>query len=148
MLQPEGFEAADPSLVCKLHKALYGLKQAPQAWFERLAHTLFKLGFHSSKCDPSLFVQCSSSHCIYVLVYVDDIIITGSNSKSLQQLTTLLDANFSLKDLGPLHYFLGIAVTRLPNGLYIFHNKSTSETCWPKVKWRRPKLYQLLWFLT
>ena len=116
MQQPEGFAAADTSLVCRLHKALYGLKQAPRAWFACLAHTLFKLGFNSSKCDPSLFVQISGTHCIYVLVYVDDIIITGSNSSSLQQLITLLDSEFSLKDLGPLHYFLGIEVTKLSDG--------------------------------
>ena len=79
MSQPEGFTATDPSLVCRLHKALYGLKQAPRAWFEHLAHALFKLGFISSKCDPSLFVYASASHCVYSLVYVDDIIITGSN---------------------------------------------------------------------
>jgi len=71
-------------LVCKLNKAIYSLKQAPKAWFERLSAVLLQLGFKSSKCDPSLFVLSQSSAQVYVLVYVDDIIIIGSFSLLIQ----------------------------------------------------------------
>jgi hypothetical protein len=106
MVQPPGFEATDKTLVCKLNKALYGLKQAPRAWFERLRSALIKLGFQPSKCDPSLFILHTSQHTIFLLVYVDDIIITGSSANLIQQLIHKLNSEFSLKDLGKLDYFL------------------------------------------
>jgi hypothetical protein len=79
MVQLSGFEVEDPSMVCKLNKALYGLKQAPRAWFERLTSTPLKLGFCASKCDTSLFILHNNHHNTFILVYVDDIIITGSS---------------------------------------------------------------------
>jgi len=100
MVQPPGFESSDKSLVCKLHKALYGLKQAPRAWFERLKSTLLNFGFKSSKCDPSLFTLHTQAHCIFILVYVDDIIITGNSKLAIQNLVHQLSSEVSLKDLG------------------------------------------------
>ncbi|MCI28028.1 retrovirus-related Pol polyprotein from transposon TNT 1-94, partial [Trifolium medium] len=116
MQQPQGFESSDSSLVCKLHKALYGLKHAPGQWFERLQSTLLLLGFKPSKCDPSLFVFSSKTDTIYLLVYVDDIIITSNNSTLLQSTISKLNKAFSLKHLGSLDYFLGIEVHHLSNG--------------------------------
>jgi hypothetical protein len=92
MVQPPGFEATNKSLVCTLNKALYGLKQAPQAWFERLRSGLVKLGFVPSKCDPSLFTLHTTHHTIFLLVYVDDIIIIGSSAGLIQQLIHKLDS--------------------------------------------------------
>lgn len=100
MQQPPGFESSDKALVCKLHKAIYGLKQAPRAWFERLASTLVKLGFNTSKCDPSLFTLTSNGHCVIILVYVDDIIITEDNLDLIESLTSKLNDEFALKQLG------------------------------------------------
>jgi histone deacetylase 1/2 len=116
MTQPPGFEDHDSTLVCKLNKALYGLKQAPRQWFERLQNALLHLGFHSSKCDPSLFIYTSQGNTVYLLVYVDDIIITSSNTTLLQSLIQKLNKEFSLKHLGSLDYFLGIEVNHLPSG--------------------------------
>jgi hypothetical protein len=79
MVQLYGFEVEDPSMVCKLNKGLYGLKQAPRAWFERLTSTFLKLGFCASKCYPSLLILHNNDHSTFILVYVDDIIITGSS---------------------------------------------------------------------
>nr|KYP67039.1 Retrovirus-related Pol polyprotein from transposon TNT 1-94 [Cajanus cajan] len=115
MVQPPGFEAGDKSLVCKLNKALYGLKQAPRQWFNKLKLTLTRFGFQASKCDPSLFQYQHQTHTIFILVYVDDIIITGSSSLLIQQITNQLDSIFSLKQLGSLDYFLGIEVKHLPD---------------------------------
>ncbi|GAU28846.1 hypothetical protein TSUD_21830 [Trifolium subterraneum] len=116
MQQPPGFESSDKGLVCKLHKALYGLKQAPRAWFDRLKTALLLYGFTASKCDPSLFMLKTSSVLMMVLVYVDDIIITGSSSSHIQQLITKLNDEFALKQLDTLDYFLGIEVFHLDNG--------------------------------
>lgn len=110
MEQPKGFESSDPSLVCKLNKAFYGLKQAPRQWFERLQTALLQLGFKASKCDPSLFTYVSQGNTIYILVYVDDIIITGNSSSLLHTIITKLNVSFSLKQLGDLDNFLGIEV--------------------------------------
>nr|KYP50410.1 Retrovirus-related Pol polyprotein from transposon TNT 1-94 [Cajanus cajan] len=116
MSQPPGFESSDKTLVCKLHKAIYGLKQAPRAWFDKLKTTLFQLNFQISKCDPSLFVYSHDNNVIYILVYVDDIIITGNNSSTLQNIIAQLNSAFSLKDLGRLDFFLGIEVKSNTDG--------------------------------
>jgi len=79
MQQPQGFESGDTHLVCKLHKALYGLKQAPRQWFDRLTATIVHFGFQASKCDPSLFTYAKQKQVVYLLMYVDNIIIVGSS---------------------------------------------------------------------
>ncbi|KZV54184.1 hypothetical protein F511_36903 [Dorcoceras hygrometricum] len=115
MRQPPGFEVSSSGspMVCRLHKAIYGLKQAPRAWFHRLTHSLQAFGFVSSKADPSLFIKSSSTSVIYLLVYVDDIIVTGSDSSQILAMIQHLNAQFSLKVLGDISYFLGIEVSRL-----------------------------------
>jgi hypothetical protein len=80
MEQPPGFIDKDqPHLVCKLHKAIYGLKQAPRAWFTGLSTFLLELGFKGSLVDTSLFIYIHGSIQMYMLVYVDDILITGTH---------------------------------------------------------------------
>lgn len=116
MSQPQGFEIGDKSLVCKLHKALYGLKQAPRAWYERLTKTLISFGFIASKCDSSLLVYAHNGCCIYTLVYVDDIIITGSSPTAVQSVIDRLTTVFALKQFEALDYFLGIEVKATSNG--------------------------------
>src|ERR1044072_9286976 len=117
MVQPPGFITSEnKGHVCKLNKAIYGLKQAPRAWFGRLRVVLLKYGFVSSKCDPSLFTLHNNSDVVFLLVYVDDIIITGSSLILLQQLVTKLNSEFALKQLGDLDYFLGVQVQRLKDG--------------------------------
>ena len=111
MAQPPGFVDSDhPSYVCKLHKAIYGLKQAPRAWYHELRQFLLTSGFKNSHSDTSLFVLRSSNHVVYLLVYVDDIILTGSSDTLVSQFVDYLAQRFSLKDLGPLSYFLGVEV--------------------------------------
>lgn len=79
-------------------------------------------GFQASKCDPSLFLMHTSSLTIMILVYVNDIIITGNSSSFIKN----IDAKFALKELGTLDYFLGIEVTHLPNGSLV---SLTNQTC-------------------
>ena len=86
MMQPEGFvEKAKPNHVCKLRKALYGLKQAPRAWFEKIKKALVDWGFTNSKSDTSLFILQQGRDIIFVLIYADDILITGSKESLVQE---------------------------------------------------------------
>lgn len=87
---------------------------------------MLQLGFTASRCDPSLFVYSKGPHVVYMLVYVDDIIVTGNNQRFIQHLVLTLKATFSFKDLGTIAYFLGIEVKRelegslvLTRGTYI-----------------------------
>lgn len=105
-------------------KALYGLKQAPRAWFERLSHFLHSLGFVTSRADSSLIIRQTPDHCCYILVYVDDIVITGSSSTVVNQLINTMNKKFALKDLGPLSFFVGIEVSYPPTGgLFLSQSK-------------------------
>jgi len=111
MKQPPGFvDSALPSHLCQLHKSLYGLKQALRAWYTRLNDFLLSIGFRSSKVDTSLFMFSVGADICYLLVYVDDILLMGSNSLLLQRLIQLLSLEFKLRDLASVHYFLGIEV--------------------------------------
>jgi histone deacetylase 1/2 len=121
MTQPSDFEAPDKSLVCKLHKSLYGLKQAPRAWYDRLTQALLQLGFVKSKCDPSLLIHTQQGTSTYVLIYVDDILITGSSSQLINDLINKLHAQFALKRLGQVDYFLGLEVHHLPSGALLLN---------------------------
>lgn len=118
MKQPKGFDdPTKPNHVCRLYKALYGLRQAPRAWFTKLKQYLVSHGFHACQSDTSLFVYHSSHSTIYVLVYVDDLIVTGTNDEHLQGCVTALHRVFSLEDLGDLHYFFGIQIHQHATGL-------------------------------
>jgi len=120
MEQQLGFQhPSHLTAVCKLHKALYGLKQAPRAWFSRLSNQLLELHFKSSKANSSLFIYKAHGIQIFVLIYVDDIIITSSHIGAISKLIHDLDSSFALKDLGPLHFFLGIEATWQTNGLHL-----------------------------
>ena len=128
MHQPEGFiDKQKPDHVCRLNKALYGLKQAPRAWFDRLRLTLQSWGFKNSKCDSSFFFLVSNNQITLVLIYVDDIIVTGSNAVSLQSFVEKLHKLFSLKDMGALHLFLGIEVKRDEMGMYLTQTRYIDE---------------------
>jgi hypothetical protein len=118
MKQPPGYvDVNHPLHVCKLDKVLYGLKQAPRAWYSRLSAKLIKLGFKVSKADTSLFLYNKSMIIIYLLVYVDDIVVTSSSPEAVDALLRDLRADFALKVLGKLQYFLGIQATRSKTGL-------------------------------
>ncbi|KAK1668631.1 hypothetical protein QYE76_056790 [Lolium multiflorum] len=128
MKQPPGFE--DPHaahFICKLDKALYGLKQAPRAWFARLSTKLHDLGFMTSKENTSLFLYNKAGVTIYVLIYVDDIIVTISRDEAVSAVLQDLRSGFALKDLGPLHFVLEIEVKQVHNGLCLTQEKYATE---------------------
>jgi hypothetical protein len=128
MRQPLGFENPNaPNYICKLDKALYGLKQAPRAWYSRLSTKLCDLGFVPSKTDTSLFLFHKEGITIFLLIYVDDIIVTSSSDYAISALLQDLNKNFAIKDLGDLHYFLGIEVTKRKNGLLLTQEKYAKD---------------------
>ena len=110
--------AQQPTHVCKLHKALYGLRQAPRAWFQELWSFLLANGFTNSHSDTSLFIYIDGPLALFVLVYVDDILLTRNSSLLIDKFIGSLSQQFSLKDLVSLHYFLGIYAFTTPDGLF------------------------------
>lgn len=128
MAQPQGFIDGDkPNYVCKLRKAIYGLKQAPRAWYNELRSFLIQFGFKNSMADTSLFVYNDGTHILYLIVYVDDLIITGDKPLKINEFITLLAKQFSLKDLGKLAYFLGIEVVPNDQGLILSQRRYILE---------------------
>lgn len=128
MQQPPGYiDQSAPHYVCKLQKSLYGLKQAPRAWYHRLSAFLFAQGFTITEHDPSLFVQLSPHGVLILLVYVDDIIITGSSHALVQSFITRMHGEFQMKNLGDLKYFLGIEVQHSDTSLLLHQTKYARE---------------------
>ncbi|KAE8677981.1 hypothetical protein F3Y22_tig00111463pilonHSYRG00127 [Hibiscus syriacus] len=120
MAQPPEFVDKDnPTHVYKLKKAIYGLKQAPQAWYLELRQFLIESGFTNSHADTFLFILHSGDTTIYLLVYVDDIIIRGTNTNIIQRYIDHMAQRFSIKDLSTLSYFLSIEVLTTASGLLL-----------------------------
>jgi hypothetical protein len=118
--QPSGFvDASHPSHVCLLKKSLYGLKQAPHTSFHRFTSFITSIGFLASKSDSSLFILHPGSSMAYLLLYVDDIILTANTTTLLNSIITSLTREFSMSDLGDIHHFLGINVHRTNEGLFL-----------------------------
>ena len=110
MRQPEGFVAKGlERLVCKLKKSIYGLKQSPRCWNAVLDDQLKDMGFVQSASDPCVYKD-SGGEMSLIGVYVDDIILAGKNDKKTNEVKRALGAKFNIKDMGKLHYFLGMNV--------------------------------------
>lgn len=120
MAQAAGFvHQSFTNYVYHLQKSLYGFKQAPGEWYMRLYQFLMAIGFYPSKAYTSLLVYRDNAITIYLLVYVDDIIITRNHPFSLKSIILNLGAEFSIRDFGCLSLFLGVEVTHKANGLYL-----------------------------
>ncbi|XP_057543521.1 uncharacterized mitochondrial protein AtMg00810-like [Amaranthus tricolor] len=113
--------------VCKLKKSLYGLKQASRQWFQKLAGFLNSRNYQQSKNDPSLFLKKSASNTTILAIYVDDILLTGSNSTEIDSIKRHLDDEFTIKDLGILHYFLGMEASYINEGIVLTQHKFTKD---------------------
>jgi hypothetical protein len=122
---PPGFSTSSESgKVCRLRKSLYGLKQSPRAWFGRFTHSMRKYGYHQSQSDHTLFLKHSNEGKVTALiVYVDDIVVTGNDIMEMGKLKTYLAKEFEIKDLGTLRYFLGIEVARSKEGIFVSQRK-------------------------
>lgn len=124
MRQPTDFvDPKYPHHVRKLSRSLYGLKQAPRAWFQCFADYLEELGFQESRADYSMFVFNQGGVFLILLIYVDDILIPGNSTPHIFKFIGELGKLFSMKDLGPIHYFLDIKVTYSGSNLYLTQTK-------------------------
>ncbi|KAM2695500.1 hypothetical protein EV1_039988 [Malus domestica] len=128
MTQPPEFSDPHyPAHVCRLHKSFYGLKQALRAWNDMFTSFLPSLGFLSTYSDPSLFVKHVGKSVVILLLYVDDILITGSDSAGIDITIGALTKEFDIKDLGSLHYFLGTQITQTSSGMFLSQSKYVAD---------------------
>nr|GEU51147.1 putative RNA-directed DNA polymerase [Tanacetum cinerariifolium] len=120
MEAPPGFsEHFKPGEACRLNKSLYGLKQSLRAWFGRFTLAMKRYGFKQSNSDHTLFLKNRKNRVTCLIIYIDDMVITGNDEEEIKTLKEGLFAEFEMKDQGNLKYFLGIEVLRSPKGIFI-----------------------------
>jgi hypothetical protein len=125
--QPQGFEVEERKThVYKLKKSLYGLKQAPRAWCGRINSFPTSLGFTKSKVDSNLYFKVMNDEPVILLLYVDDLLLTGEE-KFITNCKKKLAAKFEMKDLGLMHYFLGLDVWQIPKKIFLNQGKYAVE---------------------
>ncbi|KAL5769820.1 hypothetical protein ACOSP7_013974 [Xanthoceras sorbifolium] len=128
MIQPMGFQnEGHPEYVCKLRKALYGLKQAPRAWYGKIAEFLTRSGYLVTSADSSLFAKAKGGKIAIVLVYVDDLIITGDDVEEICRTKENLSVRFQMKELGQLKHFLGLEVDQTLEGIFLCQQKYAKD---------------------
>ncbi|KAE8731219.1 Detected protein of unknown function [Hibiscus syriacus] len=121
---PLGFdELKKDGRVCKLKKSIYGLKQSPRAWFERFTRAMKQHGYTQAQSDHIMFYKHNNGKIAILIVYVDDIVMTGDNTVELESLKNFLSNQFEVKDIGQLKYFLGMEVARSSKGIIISQRK-------------------------
>ncbi|KAJ0455580.1 putative RNA-directed DNA polymerase [Helianthus annuus] len=124
MEAPTGFSKDfKPEEACRLKKSIYGLKQSPRAWFGRFTLAMKNYGFQQSNSEHTLFLKRKGNLVTCLIIYVDDMIITGNDEEEMKKLKTNLFMEFEMKDLGRLKYFLGIEVLRSKQGIFICQKK-------------------------
>ena len=116
MQQPQGF-VTNPSFVCKLKKSLYGLKQAPRAWYAMIDGFLLSLSFVRCKYNNNVYLNMIHGSLIIIVLYVDDLLITGSSKKEIASLKDAMNHAFSMTDLGLLSQFLGLEIAQYQHGI-------------------------------
>jgi hypothetical protein len=126
MQPPRGYPDSQ-NQVCHLRRALYGLKQAPRAWFAKFSSVVAQQGFTLSPYDSALFIRHTSTDITLILLYMDDMIITGDDTASIRDLQKFLSQYFEMKDLGTLSYFLGLEVTPSSDSYYLSQAKYASN---------------------
>ena len=120
MDQPECFvEAGQESKVCKLTKSLYGLKQAPKQWHEKFDSCMIENGFKTNECDKCIYHKSWNNSHVIICLYVDDLLIFGSNMNVIDEAKNILRSHFDMKDLGEANFILGIKITRTCEGIFL-----------------------------
>ena len=125
--QPLGFETRDREFhVCRLKKALHSLKQTPRTWYGKIDSFLSSLGFSKSKADSSLYYKVEDVKPVTLLLYVDDMFVTGMDGL-IADTKINLATEFEMKDLGMMHYFLGMEVWQNADGISLRQGKYAVE---------------------
>jgi hypothetical protein len=125
--QPGGFEIfSSESHVCQLKRALYGLKQAPRAWYTRIDSYFTGLGFTKSEVDANLYQIVVEGKLLIIVLYVDDLILTG-DEKPIHSCKEDLAKEFEMKDMGLLHYFLGLEIWQRDGEIFVSQSNYARE---------------------
>jgi hypothetical protein len=125
--QPQGFEVEDRKIhVCRLKKTLYMFKQALRAWYGRFDSFLTRLGFSKSKVDSNYYFKVMNDDAVVLLLYVDDLFFTREE-KLIADCKSKLAAEFEMKDLGPMHYLLGLEFCQSPEKIFLNQGKYAIE---------------------
>ncbi|GJX40899.1 retrovirus-related pol polyprotein from transposon TNT 1-94, partial [Tanacetum coccineum] len=120
MNQPEGFIAlGQEGKIYRLVKSLYGLKQAPKQWHQKFDHTMLESGFKINECGKYVYVKDTSSGYVILCLYVNDMLIIGSNDKMIKSTKDMLKSKFNKKDMGLADVILGIKIIQTHNGLVL-----------------------------
>jgi hypothetical protein len=122
MEQPQGF-MQDSYLVCQLKKSLYGLKQAPRAWYAKMDSYLLSQNFVRCKSDPNLYMLKTVDSLLLLVLYVDDLLITGCSTSAITAVKRILHDRFLMTDMGPLHFFLGLEISQDASGIKLSQAK-------------------------
>eukprot|EP00253_Pinus_taeda_P023470 PITA_23470 len=123
MEQPIGFIKTNSSLVYRLKKSLYGLKQAPRAWYAKMDSFLLESGFSRCHSDNTVYTKKVGKSLIILVLYVDDLILTGNDPNLINHVKSSLKKKFEMTDLGHLHYFLGLQVLQSKEGIFLSQSK-------------------------
>ncbi|CAM8956775.1 unnamed protein product [Rhodiola kirilowii] len=129
MKLPPGFYKKEKAVgkVCRLLKSLYGLKQASRQWFTKFSEALAEFGFTNNLNDYSLFTLHRDGQFLILLVYVDDVLLTGTSDLLIHEVKSFIHQKFQIKDLGHLKYFLGLEVARSSAGIFLNQRKYAVE---------------------
>jgi hypothetical protein len=122
--QPQGFKTHDSQTRVQMKKSLYGFKQAPMVWYVRIDSFLMSLGFTKSKADSNLYYKVVDGGPVMLLLYVDDLFLIG-DKKLITESKRKLATKFKMKDLGMMHYFLGLEVWKRPSEIFLNQGKYT-----------------------
>jgi len=120
MSQPESYVThGEEHLVCKLQRSLYGFKQSARAWNTKVNKILLANGFVRSKADQCLYSKFEHGKWIYVLMYVDDLIVVHESDDAIVKFAKLMNKHFTMNDLGEVSYYLGIQIEREADGSFL-----------------------------
>ena len=141
--QPPGYEIeGQEDKVYRLKKSLYELKQTPCAWYNRIDAYLLNNGFNKCDSEPTLYLKESEGKILIVVLYVDDLIFTGSDDFLIADFKQVMKSEFEMNDLGLLRYFLGIEVKQTEME-FLSLKKSMWQKFWRGLKCRTESLHQL-----
>jgi hypothetical protein len=118
MEQPQGF-MQDSSLVCRLKKSLYGLKQAPRAWYAKMESYMLSQNFVCCKSDSNVYMLRMTDSILFLVMYVDDLLITGFSTSTIIAVKRILHDRFLMMDMGLLHFFLGLDISQDASGIRV-----------------------------
>ncbi|CAJ2639700.1 unnamed protein product [Trifolium pratense] len=126
--QPEGFAVqGGEDKVYLLKKALYGLKQAPRAWYSKINDHLLSIGFEKSLSESTLYVKHKGKNSLIISLYVDDLLVTGDDTRLVEEFKQEMMQAFEMTDLGLMTFFLGIEIKQNENDVFIYQKKYAKE---------------------